>query len=184
MEHTVKNITEPLTLSEVKMYLHLNPDNDEDMFLQTLICAAREFCENRTGRTLTIQNREYYPPYFDLIMYLPNPPVISVESIEYTDIAGNTLTMPTSNYIVDNIDGEVALFDIPNFTPQVLNPIKISYTAGYTTLPQMIKEAMYLLIGHWYTNRSAVVTNGTNAASKEIELAVSVLLNQYKAWWF
>ena len=183
MAYTVNEITEPLTLTEVKSYLHLNPDNAEDLFLETLIGAAREFCENRTGRTLTIQDREYYPTEFALIMALPNPPIISVESIEYTDKDGVTQTMSKANYIVDSVDGEIALFDIPKFEPQIVNPIKISYKAGYTTLPKMIKEAMYLLIGHWYTNRTAVIA-GNAAASREVELAATTLLNQYKVWWY
>ena len=60
-------------------------------------------------------------------------------------------------------------------------PVEIVYTAGFTELPKAIRQAMLLLIAHWYTNREAVVTG--NVAAAEVPVAARTLLNQYKRWW-
>lgn len=49
-------------------------------------------------------------------------------------------------------------------------------------VPKTIKQALLLLIAHWYTNREAVVAS--NAVPREVELTVRTLLNQNKVWWF
>lgn len=41
---------------------------------------------------------------------------------------------------------------------------------------------MLLLIGHWYTNREAVVVGAF--ASVEVAQTVNSILNLYKVWWF
>jgi len=64
-----------------------------------------------------------------------------------------------------------------------VNPIKIRYVAGYTTIPISIKQSMLLLIGHWYANREAVLV-GQGTMSKEIEFAVKSLLSIDRMRWF
>jgi len=64
----------------------------------------------------------------------------------------------------------------PSATLRPANAIVIRFVAGWASLgelPLRIKQAMLLLIGHWYENREATIT-GT--ISREIEFAVSSLL--------
>lgn len=49
-------------------------------------------------------------------------------------------------------------------------------------VPKMVKQAMLLLIAHWYNNREAVTVS--NMIPREMEMAVRVMLNQFKVWWF
>jgi len=42
-----------------------------------------------------------------------------------------------------------------------------------------IEIAMLMLIGHWYANREAVITNGTSSA---VDLAVESLLQPYRIY--
>ena len=175
---------EPVTLADVKVYLRtITGDTTEDAAIITpLITAAREYCENITGKALAAQTIEAYPDRFTNIIVLPRPPVISVASIKYTDVYGTETTMDAGDYLVDTVAGRVAIKTIPNFTPALLNPIKITYTAGTASIPKTIRQAMLLLIGHWYDNREAVVVGAI--ASIKVELAVKALLNQSKVWWF
>ena len=55
----------------------------------------------------------------------------------------------------------------------------IAYTAG-GYVPFMVRQAMLLLIGHWYANREAVTTANTS----EVDMAAQAMLRQYKGWWF
>lgn len=176
--------TEPVTLADVKLHLRtITGDTTEDAAIITpLITAAREYCENYTGRALAAQTIEAYPEAFESVIRLPCPPIVSVASVKYTDDTGIETTMSNSDYTVDTVGGSIVFKTIPSFTPAAANPIKITYSAGYTTLPKTIRQAMLLLIGHWYSNREAVVVGPYE--STEIDLAVKHLLNQYKVWWY
>jgi len=176
--------TEPVTLAAAKMHIRaITGDTTEDAAIITpLITAAREYCENITGKALAAQTIEAYPDRFTNIIVLPRPPVTSVTSIKYTDDDGTETTMDAGDYLVDTKFGRVAFKKIPSFTPALLNHIKITYEAGTANVPKTIRQAMLLLIGHWYENREAVVVGAV--AAVKIELAVKNLLNQSRAWWF
>ncbi len=94
---------------------------------------------------------------------LPRGPVMSVDSV--------------------TVNGEAAEYtaDIRRGTVTINKPgAVITYTAGCEETPYLVRQAMLLLIGHWYTNREAVIQGSTT----EIDIAVRAMLNQYKGWWF
>ena len=155
---------EPLNLEEVKLHLKINPgDTSEDKdIIAPLISAAREYCENYCGRSFAVQTITAYPEASGTIA-LPRGPVMSVDSV--------------------TVNGEAAEYtaDIRRGTVTVNKPgAVITYTAGYEETPYLVRQAMLLLIGHWYTNREAVIQGSTT----EIDIAVRAMLNQYKGWWF
>lgn len=183
--------TEPLTSTEVKLHLRVD-DTTEDNLITILITAAREYCENYTGRALATQTVEAYFDTFgsDDYLELPRPPLQSVTSVIYKDSAGTETTMTVNtDYIVDSNSnvGRIVLpygETWPSFTAYPVNPIKITYVCGYYTsnsIPKSIKQAMLLLIGHWYANRETVLIG---AISKQLEFTVSALLSQYRVRWF
>lgn len=176
--------TEPVSIADAKMHIRaITGDTTEDAAIITpLITAAREYCENITGRALAAQTIEAFPNRFESVIELPRPPLVSITSIKYTDDAGTETTMSATNYLADKVGGRVAIKEIPSFTPALVNPIKITYSAGYTTAPKLLRQAMLLLIGHWYSNREAVVVGAF--ASVEVKMAVDAMLKQYKVWWY
>lgn len=184
--------TEPVSLADAKLHLRLTAgtfsgDTTEDALITNFITVSREYCENFTGRGLASQTLEAFGDEFPSsnMVELPSPPLQSVTSVKYTDSDGTETTMtPTTDYIVDTSSniGRIVLpygKSWPLFIPYSVNPIKIRYVAGYTTAPKAIKQAMLLLIGHWYANREA-----TGEAMGQIEFAVKALLSQYKVRWF
>lgn len=178
--------TEPISLADTKMHLRtVTGDTSEDNAIITpLIQAAREYCENITGRALASQTVKAYPDDWGP-WRLPRPPLIAVTSIKYYDEDGTEYTLAAMDYQVDAVDGKIHIIDKPNVTLRGLNPIVVEYTCGYTTgnaLPAVFRQAMLLLIGHWYTNREAVQTGAVTAV--EIEITTRALLRQYKDWWF
>ena len=155
---------EPLSLEEVKLHLRNNPgDTSEDKdIIAPLISAAREYCENYCGKSFAEQSITAYPEESGTVT-LPRGPVISVDSV--------------------TVDGEAVEYtaDVRRGTVTVNKPgAVITYTAGYEETPYLVRQAMLLLIGHWYTNREAVIQGSTT----EIDIAVRAMLNQYKGWWF
>lgn len=182
--------SEPVSLAEAKLHLRLLPnDNSEDELIKSLTTAAREYCENFTGRALATQTLEMCIEAFPHdAVELPMPPLQDVISVKYRDKDGTESTLNRgSDYLVSTKEigrivppyGKIW----PQFTPYPVDPVSIRFVAGFTSdLPRSIKQAMLFLIGHWYENREAVVVGAV--ASVEIEFAVKCLLSMYKVRWF
>lgn len=173
---------EPLMLDEVKVWLRaITGDTVEDEpVIAPLIAAAREFAENVTGQALAGQTIAAWPEALTEMMRMPLGPVGNVLGVTLTLEDGTTQTIPDGDYIVLSSD-DVYVIRMPNVRLRAVRPVEIVYTAGSTELPKALRQAMLLLIAHWYTNREAVITG--NVAAAEVPVAARTLLNQYKRWW-
>ena len=161
--------TEPLSLEDVKAHLRITPgdDSEDTTVLMPLISAAREYCEGYTGRALASQTITAYPETTTGRIYLPRPPVTAITSV--------TAGGEPAEYVDNHNLGYITL------TRSYPDDVVVVYTTGQATIPKTVRQAMLLLIGHWYLNREAVVIG---EASYEVKTAVKALLNQHKAWWF
>jgi uncharacterized phiE125 gp8 family phage protein len=174
---------EPLSVDDVKRHLRLDI-GEEDGLVRSLITVAREYAELWTGQALMTQTlrltRDCFPGAAEgCVIRLPRSPVQSLTDIQYTDADGDTATVATSLYVTDfaSQPGRIALAygeTWPTDVAEQIGVVKVNYVAGYASaalVPQRIKQAMLLLIGHWYTNREAV-----GSTSREIDFAVRALL--------
>jgi len=174
---------EPVTVEEVKNQLRID-STTEDADLAEYITAAREYGEDITRRAFATQTLEMYLDEFPCgDIELSMPPLQSVTSVKYKDSAGTETTMTaTTEYLVDtdsNIGRVVLPYGVswPSFTAYPVNPIKIRYVAGYTTLPSMLKNAMLLHVGYMYKYRDSGIP-------AEDMKAVNNLYNMRRAGWF
>jgi len=175
---------EPITLQEAKSHLRVDA-TDDDILISSLITAAREYCEAFQNRAYITQTWEFWLDDWPVEGYIsiPKPPLQEIVSVKYYDAVGYENTFAAENYYLDdkNQPGGLVLAygkSWPSTTLCPSNGICITFTAGYGTaaqVPVRVKQAMLLLIGHWYENREAVLTG---SISKEIEFAVSSLLWQ------
>lgn len=175
--------SEPVTLAEAKLHLRVDDDlTADDDLIRDLIAAAREFCEETLGRALVLQTWKLSLDYFhSWEIRLPRPPLSSVTEIKYVDSGSGVLTVlsPTL-YDVDAASRPGRITPTwAGYWPAVRrhpNAVQITYTAGVadvTATPRCVKQAMLLLIGHWYVNREEVVT-GT--ISSKVQQASEALL--------
>lgn len=174
---------EPVLLDEVRERVHALPgdEQEEQYTLQPMITAAREYCEGIAGYAFVRQRITAYPDLTDLaagFVNLPRPPIIEIESVTLYRDDGTSIT--TDAY---ELDGEDGRFYLPvDFTGlRKVNPIAVQYIAGTTPCPELARQAMFLLIGHWYQNRESVQTGAVTAV--EIEQTTKAILRQYKRWW-
>jgi len=160
---------EPVSLAEAKQHLRVDGD-DEDELIAGYITAAREWVENYTGvalvkRTVT-ETHPAFGRFFDLRWRPADPETIE---IAYTDADGAPQTV-----------SEVTMNDarvFPGFNawwPSIRTntDVMVSYTAGYDAgdEPRGLIQAMLLLVGHWWSTRSAVsVGNAVNEAPFAVE---------------
>jgi uncharacterized phiE125 gp8 family phage protein len=181
--------TEPLTLTEARAHLRVDY-TDEDDLISSLIAAARDYCQVRTNRqfiTATYKLSMDQFPFGECIeqydILIPRPPLVSISSITYLDFGGVTQTVPTNIYRVDtNREPGRASLEFSQSWPgarQLSNSINVQFVAGYgaaSTVPEGIKVAMKLLIGHWFANREAV---NIGSIATIIPVSVDAILATY-----
>ena len=185
---TVQPAEEPITLTEAKLHLRVDYDED-DALIEALIMAARERAEGHMWRALITQTLnvrlDSWPCHE--FLFLPRPRLQSVSSVQYTDDLGATATFASSNYIVSTASepGVIALKDNaewPTATLQVIDGISVTYVAGYgvaADVPAIIKQALLLTVGHWYENREDVLA-GAGMSGAALPMAAMAIFDMFK----
>lgn len=182
--------SEPVTTAEAKSHLRVTT-SDDDTYISTLVTVARNHAETITRRALINQTWDYFLNRFpcDDKIVIPLPRLSSVTSVKYTDKDNVQSTLASNKYVVDTNGepGQVVLAygeSWPSFTPRPVNAVEIRFVAGYgssaTNVPAGIRQAMLLLVGHWYENRELV----SELNLKEIPETVNALLWPYRVMGF
>lgn len=176
---------EPVTLAEMKEHLHYDADDQDDR-ITALIAVARAACEAETNRSFLTQTWTLSLDRFPRsVIELPHPPLQSVLSIAYTDTNGDAQVLADSEYQVDAISepGRIAPArgcTWPTTDTESFGAVIVSFLAGWTaaaSVPDEIKHAIKLLVGHWFEHLEAVTMEGM---PKELPFAVNVLLWHWK----
>lgn len=180
---------EPLTTADAKAHLRVD-SSTEDTLIASYVAAARIYYEQAIWRALVTQTwamrLEQWPD--GECMVLPKPPLQSVTSIVYTDSDGNTHTMPTSDYVVYAQDpGRLWLAYGASWPTATLRPgpsIVITFVAGHgvaADVPEIDKQAIRLLLGHFYENRESVIAvPGISLA--QLPMAVQSIVHMRRSW--
>lgn len=182
--------SEPLTLAECYQHLNLgeitSDGRPDDSLILAYASAAREYCENFTGLSLALKEYEVVLTAFTDTIELPHPPFVGLPNgITFTDDVSDN-AIDEDSYTVDDFSDQFAVISPVTSWPEVPtgNRIRIRFRAGYGDeseafgeLPMAIKQAMLLLVGHWFANREAVIVGDTVA---NLPLAVESLLRPYR----
>lgn len=171
-------MAEPVTLAEAKAQLSiLTADTSRDTFITSLIAPARAYVERITRHVFVEGTRtETFRRWGDYLE-LWRRPIASVDSVTYS----------TSDDPVDDIEYEGFAADLNSFPLRIYpalggngfptlvdgQTITVTYTTGAvdaTSEEYLIgKQAMLLLIGHWFNNREGVVIGD---ASSEVDFTI------------
>lgn len=169
---------EPVTLDEAKRHLRVDTDEDNTLILAQLAASRRiaetytrrQFCTATYELRLTKWTENYsirddghaaWATSNDIV--LPRPPLASITSIKYVDADGVEQTVDSAVYTTETSDRYRArLFPAydqswPSHRGD-RNGIKVRYVCGQTaaSVPDTIKCAMLLYLGHLYENREGV----------------------------
>lgn len=182
--------TEPITLTEAKAHVRVTAST-EDTLLTALIVAARQFVEEETSRALITQTWERQLDDWPAFVRLPRPPALAITSIKYVDEDGTEATLASTAYtLYANVEPGHLVIDGDELPTGVVLAdyagVRIRYTAGYgaaAAVPQALKQAMLLLIGHWYLNREAVAIGGQRSSMTPLPLGVDALIAPYRLMW-
>lgn len=198
LQQTAVSTVEPIDLATAKNHLRVLY-TDEDTLIENLITVAREYTERKAGVSLLTQTWQLYLdrwPRLDRFeswpwmappgtILLPRYPVQSVTSIQWFGTDGSTNTVASTDYVLDAASRIARIVpaatkswpSTPALVPQ--NGVIVTFTAGYgatqTSLPPTLRQAMLLLLGHWYGNREDTVV-GTRLVAISIPKSVDALL--------
>jgi uncharacterized phiE125 gp8 family phage protein len=168
----------PVSVNEAKQNWRVD-HSDDDTVIQGLLESAAGHIEEVLGRALVTQTWRQDFAAFDDQLRLDIGNLIGVTSIVYYDGAGASQTLASTVYtaFTDDTGPYIALKPDQSWPTAAErdDAIRVTWTAGYgateASVPRKLRQAILLLGGHWYQNRSAV-----GEATQELPLSVSALI--------
>ena len=125
----------------------------------------------------------YFDDFEDVLKLYPAN-VTEIVSVKYKDINGTQQTLSTADYQQDLVSRPARIIVNQNSvfpaTDESTNNVVIQFRAGYSsfdTMPEMLKVAIYMIVGHWYENRQDVVVGRTIS---QMPLASEYILEKYR----
>lgn len=173
-------MAEPITFATAAEQLRIGADTSEQSLIEGYIKAARGWVENYTGHVLVRRAITEQRDCFGSFIELHRRPIISVDEVGYTDSDGTAQTVDAFVAQLDRFPARIWPA-VGESWPSIWSygGISVTYTAGHEAgeEPQELLQAMLLLIGHWFSTRSAVnIGNIVN----EVPLAVESLCDQFR----
>lgn len=188
--------SEPLELEDIEEHLRLSETStgSEDDLLLTFLTAARRYCELVQGHAYIEQTWNLILDEFprrDYIM-IPRPPLMSVAHVKSYDTNGSAATMTAGRYYVD-ADSQPGRVHLgygevwPSTTLRPANGVEVQFVAGYgsarSSVPNEIKQAIQLVIGHMYEHREGSdVKQMSPAWIKKSFMGVDAILGLDRIW--
>lgn len=163
---TTKIITEPavepVTLEQVKNHSRITHIEDDSWLLMAMV-VARQFVEKTCELSLITQTRRTtFDGFRKPWLTLAYGPTISISSIQYYDQTNTLQTLASYQAALESNPCLIvpeAGQSWPQTMPNKIDAVKVTYVAGYgdpENVPAALRQAILLLVDHWYSNRSAV----------------------------
>ncbi len=176
---------EPITLAEAKTYLRIDHD-DEDGEITALIAAARAQIENTTCRALITQGwritRDTWP--IDGRLVLMPAPVQTLTAARIVRLDNSAQDIDVNLFTLDGAAAPAILGFCPGALPVSDRPvagIELDIAAGYgdaaDDVPSPLRQAIKLLLAHWYENRGVVAIGHETAPLPQ---TVAALIAPYR----
>jgi uncharacterized phiE125 gp8 family phage protein len=176
---------EPVTVAEAKAHLRVD-GSDEDTLIASLILTARLHLETTLGLALVVQSwrllLDRWPLTKDL--ELPLRPLQAIDAVRVLPAEGAATVIDPANYLADTASVPPRLVRTGVIWPQpgkAANGVEIDFTAGYGALaadvPAPLRQALLLLVAHWYENREPIAVG---APETIVPGPVSDLLAPYR----
>lgn len=168
----------PVTLDQAKAHLKVLW-NDEDADITIKLKTAIEKAEQITNRKLGVYTYKGYLDQFPSTVKLPNPPLVTLTSVEYIDTDGNA--QPWTDWYVDEVSEPAVLYfnTLPTgVRSDNVNNVILTFDCGYATVPDSITSWILLYTATLYEHRENLV-EGTVVSDKKAQY-FNHLLDSYR----
>ena len=173
---------EPLSLQEAKAYLRVEIDDDNDL-IAALIVSARVHTEARTRRALIAQTWRLTLnawPESVRIALLPAP-LRSLTAVRVYRSDGTSDAVSPDAFTLDRATAPALVSFAPGAVPlpgRTTAGVEIEFVAGYgeaaADVPGALRQAIRLLVAHWYENRGLVaVGQSTNVLPETVAALIA-----------
>jgi uncharacterized phiE125 gp8 family phage protein len=178
---------EPVSLAEAKAHLRVD-GTAEDTLVASLIITSRLHIEAALGLALVTQGWSWFLDAWPAAAEVPLPlrPVQSIAAVKLYAPDETVEVLSPATYLLDggNVPPRLvrqAALPWPR-PPRLANGIEIAFVAGYgnaaADVPAPIRQAILLLVAHWFEHREPVQI-GTLAAT--LPAMVADLLQPYRS---
>ena len=168
-------------LEEIKKHCRVEYFTDDDDYLTELVEVATAFIEGPYGIGICLmpQTWRLSLDYFPSEIVIPLGPVTAISGITYTDADGDSATVSTWRADLDSSPCRIWPARDTAWPVSTLQPgaVKVTFTAGYETVPSDLKAAIKLIVGNLYENREAA----TEIKLTDLPFGVSAILERYRA---
>ena len=175
---------EPVSIAEAKAHLRLETGAD-DALVASLILTSRLHIEAALGLALTSQDftlvLDRWPK--SGVVEFPLRPVSAISAVRVLGSDGTPELLGPETYFLDaaGVPPKLVSAGVPWPLPgRAAGGIEIDLTAGYGTtpadVPAPIRQAILLLVAHWYEHRDPIEIGQPATA---VPAAVSDLLQSY-----
>lgn len=165
-----KIITAPeelITVDEAAEFMRAEFSVAEESLVESLITAARQWCEEYLRRAIGVQTLELrqngFPAYAGPIIL--RSPIIEVNSVKYLDEDGDEQTLDEDEYLVSDAEpAQIVPVSAWPVTYDLADSVRVEYEAGYSDggspevsqpLPRTIRTAILMMVADMYANREA-----------------------------
>ena len=184
-----------ITKAEYKAYVGINSDN-QDTAIDSLIPKVSELVKSYCGRTFIDYVDDAKTETFSggYSAYIPKEqPLLSLVSLEASENYGQTYTslVEYTDFVVDQEEGTI-VSTYPDGFEKRINGYKVSYFAGFETIPQDLKLVVFDLITFYLKNDAVSHMQKTTAAgglqleyltNAQFPSHIARVLNLYKINW-
>jgi uncharacterized phiE125 gp8 family phage protein len=161
------------SVENVKEWLGLD-QNTDDLLLSRLVSGVSAWVEQYIGRAITAANYdEYYTCRGESIIPLRHYPVTAITSVT---VDGAALAASTgygiSGYAVDGslLVYQGGAFSTPGNT--YFRNVRVQYTAGHTTIPKDLEQAVIHLVALRYRERDRIGQKSKILAGETVYFSV------------
>lgn len=176
---------EPITLAQAKQFIRVEHDDDDDI-ITALIAGSRIHVETQTRHALITQSwrlvRDVWPE-LGCVPVLPVP-LRTLDAARVYKSDGSTLALDVTTFTLDKAAAPARLTFMRGALPapeRRAAGIEIDVTCGYgaaaTNVPEPLRQAIRLLVAHWYENRGLVAAGQQVAVLPE---TVAALIAPYR----
>jgi uncharacterized phiE125 gp8 family phage protein len=166
-------VAEPVSLAEAKAHLRVM-HSDEDTFISTLISTARHVIEQRYDLALMAQGWSVFADKWPMqgVFNLPLHPVSSIIDIKIYGDDDVAATLDPAHYYLESASkpARLVLRNGRVFPPPArrVNGIEIKLTAGFSSVPTVIKQALLIILADLYASRGDVDAGELPLAAREL----------------